>query len=318
MKKDQAVDSQHREIIDIRLILVALWRAKWITAVLCALAFVYGAYAARGLSQVYVASMLIAPAGEGAGFGSASQDQGLVRAGALGGLIGQQAATSIDRLAVIVASTELAERLQAKLGLLQIVYAGQWDGATQSWIRPLPSRSLRSSVMRRLAEVFPRYREEWSPPTVETLAEFLAAKVRLNKHSKLPYFEFAIEDGDPQFALRLLNAVYSEADIIAREQDRESVERNRAYVDAQLRQRTEVELRTVLSTMLSGIERRRMFLASDLPYVAQVIDPPRVRREITSRNPVFNGATYAFVAIIVLVFGVGVVTVLRFELSRPR
>jgi hypothetical protein len=61
-----------------------------------------------------------------------------------------------------------------------------------------------------------------------------------------------------------------------------------------------------------------MFLASDLPYVAQVIDPPRVRREITSRNPVFNGATYAFVAIIVLVFGVGVVTVLRFELSRPR
>lgn len=309
-------DSRDTGLVDLRFVLRAIWRARWMVLGVTLLGAAYGAYDARALKEVFVASMLVSSESESAGLGaSAAGEQPLGRLTQLVGGFTPQGPSTIDRLAVILGSVDLAARLQAKHRLLQTVYGSLWDETTQRWVRPHDSSSFSEEAMRWLARYFPRFRTNWSEPTIETLAMFLAEKVTLDKHKKLPFFEVAVRDKDPELALLLLRITYEEADAIAREQDRQVTDRHKSYIEAQLKQRTEVELRNVLLSLLGSVERRRMFLASDLPYVAKIVDPPRVRKEATGRGFGLNIIAFGLVAFLTAAILIGVRAVFRQELS---
>jgi hypothetical protein len=260
--------------------------------------------------------MLVSSESESAGLGAtAAGEQPLGRLTQLVGGLTPQGPSAIDRLAVILGSVDLAARLQTKHRLLQKLYGPSWDESGQRWVKPGNSSSLSDKVVKWFARYFPRFRSNWNEPTIESLATYLADKITVERHKKLPFFEVAVRDKDPELALFLLQTTYQEADAIAREQDVRVIDRHRSYIDSQLKQRSEVDLRNVLLSLLSSVERRRMLLASDLSYVAKIVDPPRVRKEATGRGFGVNVIAFGLIAFLAATILIGIRAVFRHELG---
>ncbi len=259
-------------VLDLRVLIIELWRWKWLIVLFLLAGAAYGIRDLRNFVPKYEAQMLVAPA-EGSGEFTIAGGRG----GGLNSLVqslvtrGGASATTFDRLSVMFSSVSLAEYLQRKYGLLQVIFKSSWDEKNQRWIAPKTGKPGWRDKLRAYFHF-----NSWREPDIQTLANYIGGLIRIEQKENSPFKAVTVRHRDRDFALRMLKTAYWAADELLREQDRIEVERRRAYIESQLARTTLVDSRAALIALLAGEERRAMLLNSDLPYAARVIEPPRV------------------------------------------
>ena len=290
------------DVIDLR-DLVWFW-LKWIW-VLVPFA-VIGAYQGyknlQAFQPKYEAFLVVAPEGGSGGAAGLSPGAGSVLRGIGINVDSSAQSQTFERLKVILGSVVLAERLQEKHGLLQEVYGGAWDENRQEWIVPSGEEFERSEKIREFLR-----RNPWRPPSVEQLASYTGGGIDVETDNISRFSVVTFQHVNQDFALRFLSTVYSEADELVREQDRERSRSRISYVEEQLGQTTNVDSRQTLFGILAGEQQKAMLLSSGLPYAARIIDGPGVSRDRTEPNvrfifavPIFGWTGVAFILMTLL------------------
>ena len=281
------------DVIDLRYLFRSWWRGSWFI-VLCAVAgLAVGLWEMKKFVPQYTASMVVAPTtggrqtavgGDGfrgfAGVGSAF-GLGVFRGGTT---------TSFDRLTVLLGSVTLARRLQERHQLMQLVYSGSWDLEAQGWIRPSGERFERVERLRAFFKL-----ATWRPPSISSLARYVGSNVVIEELEGTVFREVTVVNTDPDFARHLLETVYFEADDLLREQDQESTQVQKAYLENQVEKTAIAEIRTGLVGLLMQQENKAMLLESDLPYAARIIEAVYT----TDRPTAPNAKTYTGIGLVV-------------------
>lgn len=260
------------DFLDIRQLLRTWLKWSWLIVLVAAFGAYQGVERVRGSTPLYKASMVVQPDAGSSGLSSAAVELGQ----ALGlGVAGSGTATAFGRLQVIVGSVNLAKELQKEHRLMQKVFAGLWNEEDGAWRRPTGDDFERQQRIRRFFGL-----SEWTAPSLEDLAAYLAGSIQF-KPSKTPgFFEVSFRHTDPDFALKVLSIVYQAADDRTRQQDLAESQQRRSYVSKQLTSTRLVDSRQALINLLTAEEREAMLLESDLPYAARIIEPAFV-----SSNP---------------------------------
>ena len=259
------------DALDLRFLAQALWRGSWIIGLLMIVGLALGLRAMYGFQPSYSASMIVAPLkGSGAGGGQAGGISSIARSVGLSIDTSSAGPTMLDRLQRVAASVKFAEHMQEKYGLLQKVYSGAWDESSESWTRPTGSRF---EYEQRIRTFF--HLATWRAPSVETLANYISGSVRFDR-MKDGFFQVSVSNQDGQKALELLTRVYSEADNILRNKDKQYTAERKAYLEQQMLSARIAESRVMLANLLSSEEQRSMLLDSHLPYAARIVEPPHL------------------------------------------
>lgn len=259
-------------VIDLRHLVVALWRGKWVMLGFALIGAAFGVMKLNEHTLSYKARMVVSPSlGDPtmvAGGGGRGGQLGAL-AGLAGLATGVAQATTFDRLKEAFKSFELAQTMDRKYGLFMRIFGAGWDAKTQSWIRP---QGWRFELDQKL-NAFLR-QPTWSPPNMESLANYLGGSIQVGEVKGTPFIEIVVQHPDSEFALELLKTAYAEADQLLREQDRRQVNQRRSYIEERLARTSLSDMRQVLLLLMTQEERSAMLLESDLPYAARIIEPP--------------------------------------------
>lgn len=266
------------EVIDLRYLVYAWLKWIWVPIVLAGIGAYLGYRDLQQFAPQSTASMIVLPASSG-------QAAPAGRVESIAGQFGMQLGTptqsvsSFYRLQVLLGSHLLAERLQERYGLLQRVYAGSWDGATNTWKRPAGEDFERDQRIRAMLR-----QNLWQPPSIESVAVYVKGKVRIEPVEGGAFQKISVTDSDPQFALWLLQAAYEAADELLREQDRRDVFEREAYINRELSNTQNILIADALRGMLASELNRKAMLSGDMPYAAKITEPARLSARKTEPN----------------------------------
>jgi LPS O-antigen subunit length determinant protein (WzzB/FepE family) len=290
-----------------------LWRGLWLVLAVVILAELVTALMLKARSPLYTATMIVAPAQTDLGAASqlASELEQYANLAALAQIPAKlEMVSDLERYVQLLGSTTLAARLQAEHGLLQQVFADDWDAERQSW-RP-PQGWLAASKAAVLGFFgFPA----WTEPNPGHLAEWLASQVSIARPGGGALLRLSLEHAKPEFAASLLDMVHRAADDLLREESLGRVGGQIAQVEGELATATTPTRRQALEQMLIGQYQARALLRADQPYAAQVVVPAKASAAPTSANPLLILALAAVVGAILGVFLVFLRDALRGALS---
>lgn len=263
-----------------------LWAGKWAVLALIALGIlVAGVWLKTMTAPRYAASMVIAPARETGTEALARQ----INAQALPAIMsGPQFATgpselvtSFDRFLAYLTSIPMAERLQRDHGVLQSLFAGDWDVEQSEW-RHEPG--FVESITGAIKGFFGQ--QGWQPPTPVTLAGFLKRNLVVYPVGQTGLRTVEIRLGNPELAQNLLGWVYAEADRLVREKEKARVEAELEYLRQQFEKETVAEYRDSLLKLIAQRQQTLMIIELDLPFVAERIEGPTASEAPVSPHPV--------------------------------
>lgn len=264
-------------VIDLQYLFVTWLKWVWVPVILGLVGLYVGYRDLQAFSPQSVASLTVLPSGAGA-----------AQPAAVGGLaaqfgiqLGGQAnfVSPIQRLEMLLGSIVLAERLQEQYGLLQIIFPGGWDSATQTWLRPTGPEFERSQRRRKFLR-----QNLWTPPNLESLANYVQGNVSIEAFDGGPFQRVSVTHQDPEFALWLLNTAYFGADNLLQEQDALESAAKKAYIQAQLDTETNVQIQDALRSLLAA-ELSREVTSNESPlFAAKIVEPARVSNQRTEPN----------------------------------
>lgn len=262
-------------------ILRVFWWGKWIIAATILVCVTMAALLVHNLEPTYTARMILASRADASGQRLMGQIAGLAQLIGVGrGLTAQSSLW--DEFVGTVTSVTLARRLEERYQLLREIYRGSWDAESETWVAPKAEGWLAEFRLK-----VDRYLNVpgWTEPDERVLAGFLSG-VRVRPFEATALKELVFEHPDPQFALRLLNIVFNEADTLLREREQRKVAEQIKYLWAKLETISVFEHRTALVSLLGAQERRMMLLQDRTsPFVADIIDHPTVSTGPTWPKP---------------------------------
>lgn len=311
--KSEAIGSGE---VPIGLIVPALWHARGFIFTFTLFGALLGILAWLIIPQSYTANAIIAPAPQDAS--SLSSFSGLgAKLGSLAGIkLGGASDEEFSKYMQLITSTRLAAKLEGKHGFTRMLFCG-YDGKNKKWVDPSTSCRIRNFIKQLVGL------PAWQPPSASDLADYIKRRIDVSdlegggllKGSTGSIEAISYSSKDPEFAKQFLNAVLTEADILAR-QDRLSDTRNRvAYLTHAIDSANEIYLKENLGQILQSQQSNMMVLQSDKFYAIDVIDPVALDPHPTPRIvPVV--ATGVFLGLLSGV--IGAFFVLQHRLTRSR
>jgi uncharacterized protein involved in exopolysaccharide biosynthesis len=200
----------------------------------------------------------------------------------LGG--GGGASSDYTHYQVMLTSTAVAQRLADKYGMLQIIFADQWDARAQSWHPPRSTLtgSLKEPLVR-LANIRP-----WNPPDATALAAFLKKNLLVTPSTQNDIVEIQMDTGDVAFGRRLMLLAHKEANNLLGEQVARHASQEAAYLEKKLAQTAVTDYRSTLLSLLSQQEKTIMLTQTDASYAAEILDQPIASPTPVSPRPVLS------------------------------
>lgn len=169
----------------------------------------------------------------------------------------------------LIASQPAAESVLADPTLAKGLLRGRWDEARGEWRPPEGP----SALVRRLL-LSAAGREDWVVPDSAAVARILRDRVVIEPVGTGPIKRVRFVDRDRDFALGLLRAVADAADTRLRTEAARRLRAQIAHIRESLSTVTATDNRRVLTELLAERERSALMIEVDLPYAADVLEPP--------------------------------------------
>lgn len=259
-------------------LLDALWKGKWLLVSITALGVVLAALYLRVATPIYTVSIVAAPRE------AKTTTANALLSTALPGLVSKSEGGLIERWTVMLGSVRLAQELQARYGLMQQIFASQWDAKSQTFVAP-------NDLLFRIKEAVKSALglRPWSPPTLEDLADFVGGSVKISKTS-LDFFgqsqivRISLDGTDPEFIARLLQQIFTTADLMIRTDKAAEYQRNIEYLMQQSQNARQTDLHFALTQLLAEEIKNQMLVGEGKSYVASVIEWPYVPQRPSRPN----------------------------------
>jgi hypothetical protein len=223
----------------------------------------------------YPVDMVLAPQisdqVQGSSLGSALGGQGGSGglAASLFGLSGGRVDTNFEKFRLLYISSQTATAVDQRFHLLPRLYPG-WDEGTHSW--KMPPLSLFNAPGRILRLVFRR--PVWRIPTPADLASVLTGQISIVKDDENSFLTVTSISRNPRETEALLAALADAANEILRRQAQQQSAQQIHYLSTELNVVSNSDHRQVLTQLLLGQEQNLMLSRSNLPYAAQILNPP--------------------------------------------
>jgi hypothetical protein len=267
-------------IIDVRVLLSALWDWKWLVLVFALLGSMYGFWQVHKFVPHYTVTMTVIPTTVQVSAFEKKLSSLSEITGGFGGIGGSGGSSEkFDRFEYMLRSIKLAELLQEKQKLMQRVWASSWDAGSNSWLRPRGEKFEQIELYKKFFNM-----RAWSEPNLDTFSKFIGGAISIGKVPKKNFRTLSVVHTDPDLAMDVLVAAYQGADDLVREQDRKQSDLRKQYIQQQLEQQIVLERRNPLLGMLESEERFQMMLNSEKNYTNLIFEPPRLLRNMTEPN----------------------------------
>jgi hypothetical protein len=300
-----------------RVSFLLLWQAIWaarrlVAASIVAAVFLAIAYLAVR-TPIYTATAMIAPPSNGSQLPSGGLGSALSAAAGLGISFGGSD-DEFGKYLQVLKSTRLAAMLEADPAVMAKLFAVRWNSATGSWEPPPGSfPAWKNSVKRALGMRI-------TPFTAKTVTDWLDRSIGLANAPSTGGLTMALRTQitvvslsykDRPFATDLLNRILDDADILLRQEKLSNAANRIAYLNAQIKQTTDVNLSNSLREILMSQERELMILKADRHYAVDVIDPP-------ASSPKPSGASTLMVLSGAVILGLAAAVAAIFLILRAR
>ena len=207
-------------------------------------------------------------------------------------------------------SRDLADDLAKNQDLMKSIFHREWDEESQTWREPEPSlmELAKGAIMQLLgARPLP-----WQPPDGARLQQFLSDAGGLQiildiKRPDLVTIEY--DSSDPQFAIKLLNAVNQAANDHLRKKALLRATQYIDYLSRELNTVTVAEHREAIMQALSEQEKFKMSASSTAPYAAEMFDSPWASLTRLSPRP---SQAYPMAILEGFLFGAAIVLLLNY------
>jgi uncharacterized protein involved in exopolysaccharide biosynthesis len=268
-----SIPSHEENVFDIRELAVKLWRKKLWLLLGVILGAAYGFNTVRNFQPQYTAYMVVQSSSDGDASGLSRQLSGLKNLAGLVGVPsgGRNSSPVFDRFEILVGTITFAEQLEEKQGLQKKLYSGSWDEVNQNWRQPNGYIFAWKQKLYKYLKM-----RTWRQPDIEMMAQYLKSAVKFDPIETTQFVKISFKHKDPEFALFVLGAIFKEADVFLRKEEKKQAERKSEYLWARLSEVRRPEARNALIALLESVEKSTMMLSGGLPYLARIIEPPRV------------------------------------------
>jgi hypothetical protein len=233
---------------------------------------VYGVLETASFVPKFTAKIIIAPQksqgsiGEGA---PRSEGSGVAASlmAALGGS-GGQTGGMFQRLKFLMKSQQLAQRLDEQHKLSREVFAGRWDSERGVWktvakTEPTFSEQLGAYL----------HQDQAVLRGSEALARAVGGMVELEPIKKTNFSEIRLSHTNRETALRWLQIIFTSADQLLREQDREKIREQIRFLQTRTEKADLAGFRSALYGALISQEKNLHMIDSEQSYSADIIEP---------------------------------------------
>lgn len=272
-----------------------LWQSRWQLLGGAVMGFLIAAILILVITPKYTVRMIVGPvsANGPAGMGTPAARVNELRRNHYNEVVQADTLSDYDRYLQLLTSPSTAQILIKQVpGILQVFFPERWDAHKKEW--HLPPSAWPGEIFRRV-----RGGGAWHAPTAEDLSARLKKMLQLRMIGQTPMRELELRYADRGFGLTLLYAMHQAADSVLRE---EAARRSGAiseYLEKQLQSVRMQEHRAVLTELLAAQERIRILVAVDLPYAADIVEPPTAPLEPDVPHPMpllIFGTLFGFAA----------------------
>lgn len=257
-----------------------LWRARWRILGGTMMGLLIGCAAVLSIQPEYTVKMVVGPvsANGTASMGTPAAHLNEMEIGNAS-MANPESLSDYDRYLQLLTSPSVAENLISHVpGILPLFFPDKWDAKKKEWV--LPWQAIPAEIINRA-----RGGAAWQAPTADDLSSRLKAMLQQRVIGATPMRELRLRHADRGFAITLLYAMHQAADNVLREEaERRSVAISH-YIEKQLETVKLQEHRQVLSEMLAAQERIRILVSVDLPYAADIIQPPATGQQPDTPQP---------------------------------
>lgn len=182
---------------------------------------------------------------------------------------GDESLSDFARYLELFGSGPVAEQLARDPGVLHALFPDRWDAQTQGW-RP-PAGVVPAAKRALLALVG---RQDWVEPDGERVARALRDRLVIDMLRSGPMRRVTLRHPDRATALDLLGRIAAATDAHLRAEAARRSAAQIAHIRDRLGAVTVAEHRQALSDLLLDQERVAMMIGVDLPFAADMIQPP--------------------------------------------
>lgn len=137
--------------------------------------------------------------------------------------------------------------------------------------------------------------DKTTPISVEKIDDYLNKAIKIRKIGDNAMREIIYHHPNPTQAGRLITEIFHIATNYVRSQDRNQMTQRRAHLIESLRTAHNPDQKTAIAFLLSLEEQRLTLSADELPYAAQIIDPPSLSpRPVWPKLPIFLACGFLF------------------------
>jgi uncharacterized protein involved in exopolysaccharide biosynthesis len=240
-----------------------------------------------GSNPVYRVTMTVVPAPSDQGTESMASSSGTLTA-FLG--LANGGNVNFTRYQKLLSSTVVAQRLQDKYGMLQLVFATNWDAQRHVWV---PHATLRNYLLDWLLKLsnLPTF----SPPDATALAHYLGSQLIIVPGVANDIVTISMDSGDVVFAKRVMLAAHEQANQVLRDQVARRAQMQSSYLEGKLSQVSVADYRATLLAMLANQQKTLMLTQTDASYAGEILSPPVASATPVAPRPVLG----LFVAVMV-------------------
>lgn len=239
-----------------------------------------------GSKPVYRVTMSVVPAPSDQG------SQAIMPTSGLTTLLGLGTGGNINfmRYQKLLSSTVVAQRLQDKHRMLQLVFSGNWDKNRKVWVQHKTVRDYMLGWLLRLSNL-----PTWSPPDITALARYLGAQFIIVPGTTNDIVTITMDSTDVGFAKHVMLTTHNEANQVLRDQVAVRARQQVAYLQAKLAETSIQDYRATLMAMLGTQEKMLMLTQTDASYAAEIMSPPVASPTPVAPRPVLG----LFIAVLV-------------------
>ncbi|ANC91459.1 hypothetical protein A6A40_05830 [Azospirillum humicireducens] len=182
---------------------------------------------------------------------------------------GDESLSDFARYLELFGSGPVADQLARDPGVLRALFPDRWDAESQRWH---PPAGLIPAVKRTLLALVGR--QDWVEPDGERVARALRDRLMIDMLRSGPMRRITLRHSDRATALDLLGRVAAATDAHLRAEAARRSAAQIAHIKERLGAITVAEHRQALSDLLLDQERVAMMIGVELPFAADMIQPP--------------------------------------------
>lgn len=285
-----------------------VYRGKWIL-LLCVTAAVGGTiFWASTTTARYTAMMTVAPILREQSPRFGGEIAALRQLTAIAGVnLGRTGATTrFQNFITLLNSYPIGKILTENYDLNRKLAVAKWDPVGRIWVRP-------NGILNRVKYKLNEYLglPGWVPPTVHSFLDYLNQRLTIDRVQDAGFFEVKFEHEDPEVAETVLKILHKEADAFLRNKAYTRTTQEIEFLEQRISDVAIQEHRQALVALLSGLEQELLVIGPDLPFAADIIQPPVANKVPTYPRPMLF-------LVIAALGGVFVGTILAFVYDQMR